>query len=386
MKKFSVVFQLIFKEILFRKLNFLLGLLAIVMAVALFVSFFTTSEASKRETIRLTRDMGFNLRIIPRETDMDAFWIKGFSEYTMPEEYLFRFADNKSISYAHLTATLNKKMTWHNKDVIITGISSEIEPSGREKTPMIFTIQRGSIYLGFELAHGLGIRDGDNVDILGKMFTIEKTLSETGSDDDIRIYAQLEDVQEILGMQGKINEIKALNCLCLTSDEEDPLVILRDQLSQVLPEAKVIMNKTIAVARERQRLMLEEYFAFIIPFVIIACAAWIGALIMVNVRDRRAEIGLLRALGYGGGKIASLFLGKAVLFGILGAAIGFALGTASSLSYGPGIFKVTANTIMPLYGLLGWSVILAVAFAMLSAFIPALIAVTQDPAQTLRGE
>jgi ABC-type lipoprotein release transport system permease subunit len=146
------------------------------------------------------------------------------------------------------------------------------------------------------------------------------------------------------------------------------------------------MNKTIAVARERQRLMLEEYFAFIIPFVIIACAAWIGALIMVNVRDRREEIGLLRALGYGGGKIASLFLGKAVLFGILGAAIGFALGTALSLSYGPGIFKVTANTIMPLYGLLGWSVILAVAFAMLSAFIPALIAVTQDPAQTLRGE
>ena len=353
---------------------------------ALFVSFFTTSEASKRETIRLTRDMGFNLRIIPQETDMDAFWIEGFSEFTMPEEYLFRFIDNKSISYAHLTATLNKKIAWRNKDVIITGISSEIEPSGRKKTPMIFTIQRGSIYLGYELAHSLGIKDGDTVDILGKMFTVEKTLSETGSDDDIRIYAQLEDVQEILDMQDQINEIKALNCLCLTSDEEDPLVILRDQLSQVLPEAKVIMNKTIAVARERQRLMLEEYFAFVIPFVIIACAIWIGALIMVNVRDRREEIGLLRALGYGGGRIASLFLGKAVLFGIIGAAIGFALGTILSLIYGPGIFKVTANTIMPLYGLLGWSVILAVAFAMLSAFIPALVAVTQDPAQTLRGE
>ena len=51
------------------------------------VFFFTTSEASKRETIRLTRDMGFNLRIIPGKTDMDEFWTRGFSKYTMPEEY-----------------------------------------------------------------------------------------------------------------------------------------------------------------------------------------------------------------------------------------------------------------------------------------------------------
>ena len=61
-------------------------------------------------------------------------------------------------------------------------------------------------------------------------------------------------------MKGEINEIKALNCLCLTTGEDDPLNILREQLSEVLPETKVIMNRTIAVARERQRLMLEGYY------------------------------------------------------------------------------------------------------------------------------
>lgn len=381
-----MAFNLILREIIHRKLNFLLGALAIITAVALFVSFFTTSEASKRETIRLTRDMGFNLRIIPRETNMEKFWSTGFSEYTIPEEYVLRFTSYKNFSYAHLTATFHKKITWHNREVILTGISSEIEPSGKKKSPMSFTIKPGTVYVGFEVATHLNLKEGDEIRIFGKAFTVAKTLSESGSDDDIRIYTRLQDVQEVLDMKGQINEIKALHCLCLTSDDEDPLVILREQLDKVLPEAKVIMNRTIAVARERQRLMLEKYFAFIVPFIVIVCAAWIGAMAMINVKERQQEIGILRALGYGVAKIASLFLGKAVLLGILGAILGFGVGTILSLIYGPDIFKVTAHIIKPLYGLLGWSLIAAPAFTALSTFIPTMIAITRDPAQTLREE
>ncbi|MQY80296.1 MAG: hypothetical protein GH151_14095 [Bacteroidetes bacterium] len=83
--------KLIYKEIIHRKLNFVLALLAVTIAVAFFVSFFTANEASKRETIRLTRDMGFNLRIIPGETDMNKFWTEGYSDLTMPEDYINRF-------------------------------------------------------------------------------------------------------------------------------------------------------------------------------------------------------------------------------------------------------------------------------------------------------
>ena len=65
------LFHLVFKEIRFRKWNFFLSLLAVITAVALFSAFFTSGQASKRETTRLMRDMGFNLRIIPKDTDMD---------------------------------------------------------------------------------------------------------------------------------------------------------------------------------------------------------------------------------------------------------------------------------------------------------------------------
>ncbi len=387
-------FHLIFKEIAHRKLNFLFSVLATLTAVALFVAFFTTGQASRRETTRLMRDIGFNLRIIPKKTDMGEFWITGFSEHTMPEEYVNHFADREDVSYNHLIATLQEKITWRGRQAILTGIApKEVIPPGMKKRPMTFTIEpktaytieRGTVYIGFELANDLGIEKGDIVDIRGKSFTVARQRPETGSDDDIRIHAHLRDVQAILDKEGQINEIKALECVCFDPNK-DSLTLLREELGRVLPEAKVIQIRSIAKAREKQRLMVDSYFALIMPIVLVVCAAWICVLAAMNVRERRHEIGIMRALGYGSGTITLLFLGKAIVIGAIGATLGFGIGTGLALEFGSGIFKITAKMINPLYGLLGWSLIAAPVFAAISSFIPAMVAVTQDPAVTLRTE
>ncbi|HJN18447.1 MAG TPA: hypothetical protein QGH10_23300, partial [Armatimonadota bacterium] len=62
--------RLLLREIQFRKLNFALGLVSILVAVAFPVSILTMVDAADREITRLMRDMGFNLLIIPAETDM----------------------------------------------------------------------------------------------------------------------------------------------------------------------------------------------------------------------------------------------------------------------------------------------------------------------------
>jgi putative ABC transport system permease protein len=102
------------------------------------------------------------------------------------------------------------------------------------------------------------------------------------------------------------------------------------------------------------------------------------------VRERRDEIGILRALGHHSGRIAALFLGKAILLGLAGAAVGYSVGTAVALKFGPEIFKVTANAIKPETYLLGRSLLFAPAFAALVSFIPAILAVNLDPAEALR--
>jgi len=260
-----------------------------------------------------------------------------------------------------------------------------VSASDTPKPSMSFTIKPGTAYVGYELAQGLGLKRGDAVEIFGKRFTIERCLSESGSEDDIRIYGHLHDVQGMVKLPGQINEIKALNCVCLTPGQ-DSLSILREQLERVLPEAKVIQMQAIAKAREKQRQTVERYLAFIMPFVLVVCVVWVGVLAMMNVRERRQEIGILRAIGHGSAKIAGLFLGRAVVLGAFGAAVGFAVGTGVALWFGPEIFRITAKAIKPMYVLLGWSLLGAPAFSALACFIPTTVAVTQDPAVTLSQE
>lgn len=355
-------------------------------AVALLVIFFTMTKASQNETRRLTRDMGFNLRIVPKDTDMNLFWVSGYSNQTMPESYVHRLVEEKSIYYAHLTSTLHKKIIWNDIEVILTGISpDELEPGGGNKSKMIFAIEPEKVYVGYELSNSLNLELGQKIDILGQSFEIERTLAETGSEDDIRIYFDLKTMQELVKMKGRINEIMALNCMCST-EGDDPLGVLRKELENVLPEAKVIMNKNIAVSRERQRKMMDSYFEVILPVVMIICALWIGGMAMINVLQRRNEIGLMRALGFGSFKISLLFFERALFAGIIGALVGFGIGTWMSIDFGPEVFKVTSNSIKPIYPLLWWALLLAPLFAILSSFIPIMHAISQPPAQILKED
>jgi putative ABC transport system permease protein len=379
--------QHIGREICFRKTNFILGLTAILLATALFVAFFSAGEASKRETTRLMRDIGFNLRVIPRETDMEKFWITGFSQSSMPEHYVYDLADHPGISYNHLTATLQKTITWAGHEVILTGMAPEVIPPGKTSSLMTFSIEPGTVYVGFEPAATLGLHPGDTIEIENHSFTVAQCLSETGSRDDIRIYGHLKDVQTVLDMAGRINEIKALQCMCVGGyNQMDSLNQVRAQLKDILPGAKVILMQSISTARQEQRIMAERYFSYVFPLLLFAAMAWIGILAFLNVRERRHEIGVMRALGYGSGRIACLFLGKAVIMGFSGAAIGFFLGTALSVKFGPQIFKVTAAAIKPHMELLVWSLLASPLVCAAAVFIPTMLGVYQDPAATLREE
>jgi len=377
------VIRLLLREIQHRQFSFVLGVITIVAAVALFVAILTMCDASQRETIRLMRNLGFNVLILPKGTNMADFWSEDFAEQEMPEEYVYRLAESDTISIRHLVARLQKKIRWRDRHVLLTGILPEVHmeqlPS---KAPMGVAIPRGSVYVGFELAQSLSIGVGDTIELGDKPFVVGKCLGEKGSKDDIRIYGHLHDVQEVLNRPGRINEIEALSCQC----EGKRLPQIRADIARALPGTQVTEYKSIAVARAEQRRMVESYAAFIIPVVVLVSAIWIGLLTLGNVRQRRVEIGILRAMGVGSGRIAALFLGKAVLIGVLGAALGFALGTALAIRFGPQVFPLTANKITPMFNLLSWTVIGAPLLCALASYLPTLVAVSQDPAAVLREE
>ena len=270
--------------------------------------------------------------------------------------------------------------------MVLTGLAPEVCPPGRKKPPMSYQIERGSLYVGYRVAKALGINESDVVEIKGKTFKVAKCLSESGGVDDIRIQCHLRDAQDILNLPGQISDIQAVDCLCF-APTDDPASILRNEIAPLLPGAQVLHRKAIASTRAKTRQMVRNLFAVIVPFVVIACGVWIAVLAVMNVRDRQQEVGIMRALGYGSGQITLLFLGKAIIIGLFGAIIGYAIGTVLALNFGPDIFKITAKTMVkPELSLLLYCIVFAPVFAAVSSFIPATIAVTYDPAVTLREE
>lgn len=377
--------RLITREILHRRLNFALGTIGVVVAVALFVAFYTGSDASLTETKRIMRDMGLNIRILSAETDIGGYWLTGVSEHTIPEEYVEKLAAVANLNYSHLRPVLVRHVTFNDRTVILKGVKPEVSPVDRVKPSMSITVKPGQVAVGHTIARREQLNEGDTIELLGQTLEVVKCLGEEGTSTDSMLVAHLGDVQKMTGLQGRLSEIEALDCYC--ADSQMPQIdLLRAQIAPVLPDTQVVQSIKMAEAREKQRRSTEEYLALIVPYVMVICAAWIGLLALINVRERRNEIGVLRALGFRSGRIAALFMGKAIISGVIGALIGYALGTWLAVRFGADVFVVTGGNTRPIMALLWQSLLAAPVFAGVAAFIPTVVAVTQDPAVTLREE
>ena len=372
----------IVRELLHYRANAALSIAGAAVAVAVTVAFLMIEDASQREVRRLTRDMGFNVRIIPRQANPDAFLLNGYTEETMPEDTVQRLANTSGISYNHLVASLQRKTIVAGVEALLVGLSEEYAPPGKKKPPMGFRIRTDEVHLGHRLAQRWNLTQGDALDLHGRSFRVERVLVESGTLDDLRIFAALEDAQRILELEGRISEIKAIDCLCLTATE-NPLRVLREELETVLPEAQVFHMTTMADARAKQRRFSERSAALIVPLIITVSLLWLGVLATFNVRQRRDEIGLRRAIGHGDCAIAMRLLGRALVLGIVAATLGYLAGTAVVLHWGADVFQVTAASLRPAPQLFLWSLGITPLFAMLASLLPMTAALRTDPAAIL---
>jgi len=458
--------HLLLAEIRYRKLSFVLSVLAVLVAVMLFVAgpmlvdgyqqetqaelsagqqlvgaAEKLVEAAKAEMGKVQKEteselarlgdetrkamlgMGFNLMIVPAGTDMSDFWSADFAGRDMPQEYVDRLAKDRRLTLVtHLVATLQGKVEWEGRKVLLAGYLPETPQAHMPGTkPLGYRVEPGTVLLGHEL--GRGRKVGEKIAVLGRQLTIARLLPEQGSKEDITLAVHLSDAQALLKKPGKVNQIMALECRCPNAD----LALIRRQLAVVLPETQITEFRSIAVARAEQRALVEAKHKQILagmqenlrqreqifedrsrvlarmeagrsrvlgiietltdvvtPVVVLASAIWVGLLALANVRQRRTEIGLLRALGKSPGLIAGLLLGKAMLVGLVGAAAGVVLGTWAAQGLGTRAFAVTADYFPLRYDLLLGALLGAPLVSAVAAYLPTLAALLQDPAVVLR--
>lgn len=374
---------LMLREMRLRWLNFTLALLAVTGAAALVVALAGMGRAANVETKRLMRNLGFNLLVLPGQADLAQYWATDTVKGDMPQSYVQKLAQTRGIGADHYVATLQQRLSWRGLQVVLTGILPERNAvDAGDKSPMGYSVGPGECFIGYAIAQALGLEEGQKIEIAGVRLKIARCMVEDASKEDVRIYTHLMDAQKILKMPDRINTIQALGCLCKGGELE----ILRGRIARVLPDTYVTQLQNIATARTQTRHMVEQNAGVVVSIVVLTAALWVALLAWLNVRERRQEIGVMRALGFGSGHVAVMFLGRAVLIGALGALLGFAVGTWLAGQYGADIFKLTFAKVKPAMDLLPRTVLGAVLITALASLLPAMIAVTQDPARTLTEE
>lgn len=374
--------QLIFREIRFRRTSFALAWLVVSLAVALAFFQAQMERASENETRVLQRDLGLNVMILSDATNLDRYWTLGYSEHGIPEEYLTRLSEQDVAN--RLIPFVKRRLTWNETEIFLTGIGHEtFKRQEKKKAVFGMEISPGHLVVGPVVAERLQLQKGQTTELLGETFVIDHILANTGTGEDVRVYANLNDAQRLLDMNGRINEIQALECHC-EAEVDDPLAVLRAQLEPLLPGTMVLRKSNLADARRKQRQLAERRLGTAVPLVVLFAGLLVGFAAALNVRERRGEIGIYVALGFSNAQLASLFLGRAVILGTLGALAGVCGGWIACQLLGPQVFRISSSMLQFDWNWLGWSVLLTPLLAACFSAIPTTLAATSDPATVLQ--
>lgn len=375
------ILRLVTKELLLRRWSALLAVSALGATVAAALFFFLLARSNEGETRILQRDMGLNILILPPGTSLDAYWSQGLAPGSMPVEFLLELEDQGVAN--RLVPMIKRRHNWQGREVLLTGISGEIFKQGKAMKPVFGrVVEPGSLVLGDEIARLLSLEEGASVELLGRTFGISRVLAPVGDEQDVQVFLDLEDAQSLLDLEGRITEIEALECHC-SEEVADPLAALRAELDPLMPGAVIVRREALADARRDQRQLAGRFLQSGFPVIAGLCALLVGALCMLNVRERRAEIGVLRALGKSSGQVAALFLGRAAFLGLFGGAIGVLLGGFLASDLGRVLFETRAGAVNLELDLVLVALFVTPAFAAVASLIPVALAVVQDPVRVL---
>jgi putative ABC transport system permease protein len=112
-------------------------------------------------------------------------------------------------------------------------------------------------------------------------------------------------------------------------------------------------------------------------------AVGIFTIMTIAVRERTAEVGLLRALGAGRRQVLALFLAEAVVLSLLGGLAGLLFGAGVAWLLGEAVSQLPVSFSTLFMGLaLGLSVVIG----LIAGILPALNAAKLDPVEALRAE
>lgn len=394
----------VLKEISQRKGRMVSGLLAITLGIAVIVAIQSVTSVSRQVVARKLDLLGANIMVLPQGATVDDYYSADVDAPTFPEEYVERIATSMIPGVDNMSPKLSRRIEIEGSSVILTGIlpanelaskpiwqasglmSAELElacaPSQNKESSLteddlkaqrkvVDSLGSSEVWVGNLVAERLALEPGSSLPIKGQTFEVTHVLPETGTIDDNRIFAHLHTTQQLLGIDGQISNIEIMGCCSEISDG------LLGKLRNILPDTRITTIGHIVNTQIETNTLMAKVALVLLVIIILVGSFSIGNYMWANVEERRKEIGTLITIGWGRMHIYWLFLTKAVILGLVGGVLGYAVGTVSAVILGP---YLAGLQIAPSIGYLWWSVLVAIVISLAGSWYPTYRAARIDPA------
>jgi len=400
-------YTLIWKELAERPVPMLTCGLAILLGITALVAIRTVTVHSEMAVARELDALGANVLILPKGVTLQDYYAADMHGETLPEEYVERLMLSRIEGVDNLSPKLCVSVQMAGRPVTLTGILPRSEfqakaawqgagifarpigcgaqadipldqpadPTLLARKRVIETLGEQEALVGADVAARARLKDGDTVELLGGKFSVLAVLPVTGTVDDARVFAHLHTVQALAGKGEVVNVIEVVGCCKQIASG------LVDRITALLPEAKIVtISQVVQTQQNVNRMMTNLSLVFLAVLLAVGAASMASAL-YANVSERRREIGTLMALGATPGLVLRLFLGKALVLGIVGGMGGYLAGSAVAWWLGPSLASVAVR---PLPSLALSATAIAVVVSLLASLLPAWRAAQLDPCVCFR--
>jgi putative ABC transport system permease protein len=157
------------------------------------------------------------------------------------------------------------------------------------------------------------------------------------------------------------------------------------QIAKALPDAKVSAIKQVIEGRLQAIDQLKRFSFGMGAVIAVISMALVFITMMGSINERKAEIGIFRAIGYRTGHVMGIILLEAGIVGLLSGLTGYLLGLAAAAIALP-LMAQSGNPQLLVEWKVAFAAVLAVMLvSLLAAWWPALKAGKMDPADALRS-
>jgi putative ABC transport system permease protein len=218
----------------------------------------------------------------------------------------------------------------------------------------------------------------EKVSLGGREHRISGVIGQTGGPEDRMVFAQLGQVQSLLGRSGQLSVIE-VSALCKDCPVEDIVA----QIKQELPHANVsaIQQSVRARAEAVDRL---SRFSLVVSGVVLAIGALLVFTTMMSaVVERTKEIGVLRAIGFRRTHIIRSLMIEVIIISAAGGVGGWLAGLLAGRLALPYFTEGGAQMELRL-SLAVFAIAVAMGTGIISSIYPALRASRLDPSEAVR--